>query len=109
MADLVEWLTAQLGADEKIAKRAAKMRYDHPSDAPWEAARIHTERGVPSSSFPLIALCSPAAVLRTIAAHRAIVALYVELNEPALYEALQHIAAIYQDRDGFDPSLAGQG
>jgi hypothetical protein len=57
-----------------------------------------------------IARNDPAAVLRTIAAHRAILDSYrteavCESDASVVLESALHaIAAIYQDRPGFDPS-----
>lgn len=78
--DLAERLRSALDEHEKAAKRAAGMRYDLPSDAPWESARIYVERGVPGSYLPLQALCNPTHVLRTVAAHREILRLHESIN-----------------------------
>lgn len=128
MTGLVEWLTAQLDADEK----GAEMTWRRLTGRPWTGESPHpTER---DEEHDLAAMAA-ARRLRTIAAHRAILGLHeysvseyggrrspdapleqvrVEYCEcqcaagvigdtwPCL--TLRLLAAIYQDRDGFDPS-----
>ncbi|WP_213004856.1 DUF6221 family protein [Paractinoplanes toevensis] len=40
MDDIATWLTAQINDDERVALKAKAMRYDLPTDAPWERERI---------------------------------------------------------------------
>ena len=105
MADLVEWLTAQLDADT--------------TQHPQESHRCEWgDYWIPYGG--------PCRAQRTIAAHRAIVAWCVEVigdrdmsryGEPGLLrddkdalavtmamETLRSLASIYELRDGFDPS-----
>lgn len=109
MADLVEWLEQQLRTDEQIARDAEEAGID---DEPtfWVGRADVWRRAI-----------GPAAVLRTIAAHRAILKLH-KVNAtpgegcrvcdeykgydyaPEPCETVRLLAAIYQDRPGFDPS-----
>jgi hypothetical protein len=70
--DLVERLHARLDEIEKIAKRASRRRWDHPSDAPWESARLLAARvGTTVTRFQALQ-STPDEMLRTIQAHREI-------------------------------------
>lgn len=53
-----------------------------------------------------IARHDPARVLREVEAKRRILALHEELNEPHLYEAVQHLAAVWSDHPGYRPEWA---
>ena len=91
VADLVEWLTAQLDADERMALSSRGVA----------ANRTHYRASLIDSIDQ---------DLRTIAAHRAILDSYrteavCESDAAVVLESALHaIAAIYQDRPGFDPS-----
>jgi len=110
VSDLVEWLTAQLDADETIA-RASTLPV-----VQWYTTEDLTERlrWLPRFDAEFIATQSPAHVLRTIAAHRAILGRHGpgvshpdecgRCNDPWPCADVRHLAAIYQDRSGFDPS-----
>ena len=103
MADLVEWLTAQLDADEALARAVEPSRN-------WVGA--YSEASPPHG--PFIAANNPSHVLRTIAAHRAILDRHDHRGKWCLGAAPQPItgacpdvralASIYEDRPGFDPS-----
>jgi hypothetical protein len=109
--DLVEWLTAQLDADEQAARKAT-------SGGPWRidgmSVRAHDNVLVIRHTWPQeaehIVRHDPLSVLRTIAAHRAIIDSYrteavCESDAAVVLESALHaIAAIYQDRPGFDLS-----
>lgn len=112
MADLVEWLNGQLDADEAIAQAADRQISEHG----W-----HDGGGMCTEEWDHIEAFDPAHVLRTIAAHRAILGRYralksyadrpydeprspAKLHTQALELAVREIAAIYESRPGFDPS-----
>jgi hypothetical protein len=40
MSALTAFLRARLDEDERLAKRAARFRWDHPKDAPWKRAKL---------------------------------------------------------------------
>lgn len=163
MTDLIEWLTAQLDADERIALAASQDRQgstptgehwrwecsncdtaieitdvvlldEHlmcPACDGWAVALRSVEEYPTASVGPLshfvvsyaeeqrpvdalhIQRHDPAHVLRTIAAHRAVLAEVARvLNHPggqhrATFMARRVLApllSIYSDRPGFDPS-----
>lgn len=110
---MLTWLCVQLDDDERVARAAT------PGPWMWIAGRVYQEidggRTVISTDqldravverqdIEHIGRNNPAHVLRVIAAHRAIIDLYEELNEPHLYEALTRLASIYADRSGYDPA-----
>jgi hypothetical protein len=90
MDELVRWLGKQFDEDERIAKRAAAMKFDLPSDAPWERARLLIEQGRAAADERHIAAHDPARVLREIEAKRRIVAVHA-------------LAVEKQDAPPFDP------
>jgi hypothetical protein len=79
MDELVRWLREQLDKDTTLAKRAANMKLDLPSDAPWERARLLIEQGRAAADEQHIAEHDPARVLREIEADRELLAEYERL------------------------------
>ena len=136
MSDLGSWLTAQLDHDEQVARAAAAETGEcweasdpglYVVDDPRQPGPFATGAwgDLDASVAAHAALHDPAAVLRTVAAHRAILAslrdarsrrdYYVrDGEEPFASESRAHVealelvvrrlAAIYSDREGWDPS-----
>jgi hypothetical protein len=162
VSDLALWLTAQLDHDEQVARAAARETTSerwsasgglvYPEDNPSQhpGPFLADVYGLPDEVAAHIALHDPASVLRTVAAHRAILAEHLPTRtsvewphdttgkgealtcprcqnaehtdwRPAIGMAgvlpegfvapyvlapcrtLLLLAAIYQDRDGYDP------
>lgn len=77
MNDLIAWLRVQLDEDEREALKAKAMRYNLPTDAPWERERIIAERMGGNSravaAHRLVAIfANPARVLAEVEFHRRI-------------------------------------
>lgn len=131
-ADLVAWLRQQLDHDEQVARAAL----DPDDPAPWAslgtlvAGTSGLDRGSGARLRALrahIALHDPARMLRQVAAHRAILDLYVasierdqQMREAigtaplraatgAYRETVLRIAATYSDRPGYDPAWTAEG
>jgi hypothetical protein len=73
MSDLVAFIRARLDEDEQAARKAARFKYDRPTDAPWEKARLALGNSFELSSSAHIARHDPARVLREVEAKRRIV------------------------------------
>lgn len=118
MTEMIAWLRAQLDTDERIARKAANFPYDHPTDAPWERARIVVERGAAFTSDAHIAAHNPARVLRQLQAHRTILDLHARAHECSTFDevdvdnctwvletescsTVRALASIYSDGDGY--------
>lgn len=67
-----DFIRARLDETEKAARRAAKFRYDQPTDAPWISMKLKVERGLALTSDAHFALHDPDTVLRDIAGKRKI-------------------------------------
>ena len=120
MDDLVQWLTACLDEDERIA-RAVEDR-SAPWDGEWvadgdNAARTrnghvlfygHGDRSLKPGLVAHVAAHDPARVLREIDAKRKIVERYTWLREHGdmggLTWVLKALALPYADRDGYQES-----
>lgn len=130
--DLVSWLRSQLDTDEEIARAASRNSPDWSEDSSWLTDMLDPlpsqRRGRPGwlpmierEDIRHIATNDPARVLRTIAAHRTILKLHGRPHEcstlrggeidnctwvpdPAECSTLLLLAAIFDQRPGFDPS-----
>lgn len=117
---LKEFLRARLDEDERAARRAKAFKYDRPTDAPWERARLAVEQGMGLSSDEHIARRDPARTLREVEAKRRIVVLYEEverntgtltaredrrdarIERVALANVIRLLAAAYADHPDYD-------
>ena len=103
------FIEVRLAEDEQAANKAARFRYDHPLDAPWERARIAVERRAAASSDPHIARQNPARSLREVAAKRAILAAAVDVTEMSHDTAkglLLQLASVWSDHSEYQRSWA---
>jgi hypothetical protein len=96
--DLVEFLKARLDEDEAAARKAAAFKYDRPTDAPWERARLAVEQGTALSSDEHIARHDPARVLREVEAKRTILERHDWwFNRPTETDAELHARCAHPD------------
>lgn len=119
--EIREFIEARLKDDQAAIDRAARFRYDHPSDSPWERSRLAIANGAALSSDPLIALHNPAREAREVAAKRAILDAAEEASvldiqveqefgtggrtEPYVGDViLRALASVWIDHPDFDPA-----
>lgn len=94
MNDLIEWLRAQLDADEQLAQATGAV-------SPWsDPAEPHWAYYINSDCRAHIVRHSPASALADIAAKRAIID-WFESYLPALDVAVMILATAYADRPGY--------
>ena len=133
MTGLVEWLRSQLDADEAIARRAIPGPWQwvtsvarHHRNAligpgwPYQTVLLAAEMPLSVMDAKHIATNDPAHVMRTVAAHRAILDEHAEgrFGLPGAFErncircvtvaapctTVRRLASIYAARAGFDPA-----
>lgn len=99
-ADLVAFIAARLAEDEATAVAASAGPWvdalgdvREPNVAEGQPGNWVANAGVTDRAH--IARHDPARVLREVAAKRRILDLYEELNEPALYEAMEALATVW--------------
>ncbi|MGW6121490.1 DUF6221 family protein [Nocardia sp. NPDC055165] len=73
---IAEFVAARLDEDEAAATRAARFRYDDPSDAPWVRMQLYVDRGVAMTSDAHFARHDPDRVLRQARAVRKVLIAY---------------------------------
>ncbi|WP_150187552.1 DUF6221 family protein [Streptomyces venezuelae] len=79
---MIAFYRARLDEEAAVARKALRMKFDLPSDAPWERARLMTERGMYVSPHDRhMGAQSPARTLKRIEAERRL------LDEIFAYEA----------------------
>ena len=101
-----EFIEARLAEDEAAARKAADFPYDDPSDAPWIAMQLKTQRGIAMTSDAHFARHEPARALRDCAAWRGVLRFVSILDgaherDEADELVLRPLAAIWSDHPDY--------